>query len=190
MSVFKRLFNRGKEEEYRKLIFELYYPKAYNAAYYYCGDTFLAEEAAQDAIFKAITNIDQLRDPDKIEAWIKSIAVNNIISLLRKKKKVVGIDNVAMLADSKDNMPEYVLDTQETRNAIMAAIDTLDMISKQVIHLRFYEELKVKDIAVIMDKPEGTIKTLIHRAKNTIKIRLVAEGYIEQTGAKGGKKVE
>jgi DNA-directed RNA polymerase specialized sigma24 family protein len=41
-----------------------------------------------------------------------------------------------------------------------------------------------------MGKPEGTIKTLIHRAKNTIKKRLIAEGYIEQSGWKGGKKVE
>jgi RNA polymerase sigma-70 factor (ECF subfamily) len=186
MSFFKRLFNRGKEEVYRKLIFELYYPKAFDASYYYCGDVSLAEEAAQEAIFKAITNIDQLRDPEKIEAWIKRIAVNNTICQLRRNKKVVDIDNVAILADSKDNTPEYILDSQETRDAIMAAIENLDTVSKQVIHLRFYEELKVKDIAEIMDKPEGTIKTLIHRAKNNIKKRLLAEGYIEQTRAKGG----
>lgn len=190
MSFFKKLFKRGKEEKYRRLIFELYYPKAYNAAYYYCGDTSLAEEAAQEAVFKAIINIDQLRDPDKIEAWIKRIAVNNTISLLRKNKKLIGIDNVAMLVDSSDNTPEYVLDTLEIRSAIVTAIESLDTISKQVIHLRFYEELKVKEIAEIMGKPEGTIKTLIHRAKNTIKKRLIAEGYIEQSGWKGGKKVE
>ncbi|PHJ36707.1 hypothetical protein P378_19350 [Desulforamulus profundi] len=55
MSIIKRLFSRKKkpDKEYSELIFRLYYNPAYEAVYFYCGDASIAEEAAQEAIFKA-----------------------------------------------------------------------------------------------------------------------------------------
>jgi len=108
---------RKLDDEYIKLIFKLYYKAAYNAAYFYCGDRNIAEEAAQEAILKAIKNIYQLREPDKIEPWIKKIAVNNTIKLLSKHEKIVNLENSLPISDS-DNSPEYIIESQETINTM------------------------------------------------------------------------
>lgn len=191
MSIIKRLFSRKKklDKEYSELIFRLYYNPAYEAAYFYCGDAAIAEEAAQEAIFKAIQNIDQLRDSDKIEAWVKKIAINNATDLLNKNKKVVSIELVAPILDSQENSPEYIMNSQETFEAVRGIVESLDPAMKQIIHLYYYQEMKVKDIADLLQKPEGTIKTLLYRARNSIRSKLFKEGHIENN-PKGGLKVE
>lgn len=190
--MFKKLFSNKQEidEDFSKLIFKLYYSSAYKAAYFYCGDNFIAEEAAQEAIFKAIQNIDQLRDPDKIEAWIKRIAVNNATNLLNKSNRVVSLETSTSMLESLDDTPEYIIDSQEAVTAVNDAIQSLDSSMRQVIHLRYFEEMKVKNIALLLNKPEGTIKILLHRAKGFIKARLIKEGYVEVSEFKGGVKNE
>ena len=81
------------DNDYREVIFKLYYKTAYRAAYYYCGNAQIAEEAAQETMAKVLQNIDQLKDPEKIEAWIKKIAVNATINMFNQRKKIVNIEN-------------------------------------------------------------------------------------------------
>ncbi|ABO50353.1 RNA polymerase, sigma-24 subunit, ECF subfamily [Desulforamulus reducens MI-1] len=176
-------------KEFSKLIFELYYEPAFQAAYFYCGDAAISEEAAQEAIYKAIQNIDQLRDPEKIEAWIKKITINNVNSILNKYKKVVSIELIGPIVDSIEKSPEYVVSSKDTISAVNKAIDTLDPVMKQIIHLYYYQEMKVKDISILIQKPEGTVKTLLYRARILIKNHLVKEGYVIGT-SEGGLKVE
>lgn len=191
MSIFKKLFS-GKQKvdkDSSRLIFNLYYKTAYQSAYFYCGDKEISEEAAQEAIFKAIQNLEQLRDKDKIEAWIKRIAINNVNSIMSKHKKVVSLEQLAPIADSIENSPEYVVNSKDLEKAINKAIDSLDPAMKQVIHLYYYEEMKVKDISTLIERPEGTVKTLLHRARAHIKNRLIKEGYVISK-QEGGLKVE
>lgn len=191
MSIFKKLFSKKKQvnQDFSKLIFELHYKSALKSAYFYCGDADIAEEAAQEAIFIATQNIDQLRDPDKIEAWIKKIAINNVNRILNKYKNIVSIDLVGPILDSIENSPEHVVSSQDTLSTLNQAIDSLDPAMKQVIHLYYYEEMKVKDISTLIQKPEGTVKTLLHRARAHIKNRLIKEGYVISK-QEGGLKVE
>ena len=167
------------DNEYSKIIFTLYYKVAYNAAYFYCGDKYIAEEAAQESILKAIQNIHQLRDPDKIASWIKKIAINNAIIILKKHEKVLSLENSMPISDSLNNLPEYIIDSQETLDAVKMAIESLNPVMKQVINLRFYEEMRIKDISLLLKKPESTIRTIIHRSKILIKKKLIREGYLE-----------
>ncbi|RYD06139.1 hypothetical protein N752_05685 [Desulforamulus aquiferis] len=191
MSIIKRLFSRQKniDKTYSELIFELYYKSAYQTAYFYCGDATISEEASQEAIFKAIQYIEQLRDPDKVEAWIKRITINCVNNIISKNKKIVSIEYASSIIDTLDNTPEYIIDSQETKEIINKAINNLDPVMKQVIFLYYFREMKVKDIAILTNKPEGTIKTLLHRARNNIKNSLLKEGYINDR-PKGGLKFE
>ncbi|MEW6698604.1 MAG: RNA polymerase sigma factor [Bacillota bacterium] len=193
MSIIKRFFPIKEKPEidqnYSHLIFDLYYQSAYNSAYKYCGDALLSEEAAQEAIFKAIQNLDQLQDPDKIEAWIKKIAVNNVRAAYNKNKKVVSLEVTAPIIDSFENGPEFIFDSQETREAVNRIVQTLDPFIKQIIHLHYYEQVKVREIAQLLEKPEGTIKTALYKGRNIIKNQLIKEGHM-MIGPKGGVIVE
>ncbi|WP_347487870.1 sigma-70 family RNA polymerase sigma factor [Desulfoscipio sp. XC116] len=173
--------NKAKklDKECSRLIFTLYYETAYKAAYFYCGDKYIAEEAAQEAIYKAIQNIHQLNDPGKIEDWIKKIAINNVNAIFKEHEKEVNLEKSLPISDLPENLPEYVVVSQETVDTVDRAIESLDPVMKQVIRLRFYEEMKVKDISLLLNKPEGTIKIWLYRGKALIKKQLLREGYIK-----------
>jgi len=180
--MFKNIFTNKPQKvdrEYSKLIFTLYSGSAYKAAYFYCGDKYIAEEAAQESIFKAIQNVHQLNDPKKIEPWIKKIAINNVNAIFKKYEKIVSMDKVVPVSDLLETTPEYVIDSQENVAAVGKAIESLEPLMKRVFHLRFYEEMKVKDISILLKKPEGTIKSWLHRGKIIIKKQLLSEGYID-----------
>lgn len=191
MSKIKQLFSgkKNKDEDSRRLIFNLYYKLAYNAAYFYCGDASTSEEAAQEAIYKAIQNIGQLRDHDKIEAWIKKISINNVNTIINKKKKIVSLDNTTSIAASNEDNPEYIVESRETLEAVGEAIESLDPSLRQVVYLHYYQGKKIKEIASMLGKPEGTVKTILHRARRNIKSRLARKGYISLE-PKGGEKHE
>jgi len=57
------------DKDYSKLIFKLYYETAFKAAYSHCGDQYIAEEAAQKAVFIAIQKTAKDTDIDLEEAW-------------------------------------------------------------------------------------------------------------------------
>lgn len=184
--MFKNTFTskpRKVDREYSKLIFNLYYGSAYKAAYFYCGDKDIAEEAAQEAIFKAIQNVHQLKDPEKIEPWIKKITINNVNAIFKKREKIVSLDKLLSVPDSLENTPDYVIDSQENIAAIAQAIESLEPLIKQVFHLRYCEEMKIKDISILLNKPEGTIKSWLHRGKIIIKKQLLSEGYTDISDA-------
>jgi len=180
--MLKKPFKSQQEKidkDYSKLIFKLYYETAFKAAYFHCGDQYIAEEAAQKAVFIAIQNVHQLSDSEKIGPWIKRIAVNNVNAIFREHEKLVSMEKLLNVSELTENLPEYVVDSQETVNAVERAIESLDPVMKQVLHLRFFEEMKVKDISLLLNKPEGTIKTLLHRGKALVKKKLKKEGYDE-----------
>ena len=178
MSIIKKFFTKKKSDDISELIFKLYYKKAYEAAYFYSGDAHISEEAAQEAIFKAIQNIEQLKDPNKIEAWVKKIAINNVKAVFKKRQKIVNLETASILVDSIENTPEFICANNEVIEAVDKAITSLNSSVKQVIHLYYYEEMKIKDIALLLHKPEGTVKTLLYRGRNIIKDRLIREGHL------------
>lgn len=180
MSIFNKKFTKkNKSGDISELIFKLCYKKAYKVAYFYCGDANISEEAAQEAIFKAIQNIGQLKDPNKIEAWVKTIAINNVNAIFKKGQRIVSLEVAPILVDSLENTPEFICTNNEVIEAVDKAIASLNPAIKQVIHLYYYEEMKIKDIVLLLQKPEGTIKTLLYRGRNIIKSKLIKKGYFE-----------
>lgn len=190
MGLFDKFFSNKKNmtvtDNYIEVIFKLYYKTAYKAAYYYCGNAQIAEEAAQETMAKVLKNIEQLKDPDNIEAWIRKISVNTTISIFNQRKKIVDMEHLVLLADTMGNTPEYIVEHEETCRALEDAVRSLDEISMQVVFLRYYEQMKIKDIATLLDKPEGTIKTILHRAKSTLKKKLTRNGYLVKSFNQGG----
>ncbi|TEB10088.1 RNA polymerase sigma factor [Pelotomaculum sp. FP] len=83
-----KLFGKNEtRHDIAEFIYKNYYKTAYYTAYKYCDDHAMAEEAAQEAIFQAIKNFDQLKDSGKLESWLKAIARNNVLKMLKSMAK-------------------------------------------------------------------------------------------------------
>jgi len=88
-----------------KILYTKYKKRVYSICLLILKNHYLAEEASQEAFLKAYKNLDSLKDPAKLEAWIASIASKCAIDIYRKNKNVVNIDNEALHIDKGTVLP-------------------------------------------------------------------------------------
>lgn len=171
-------FSKKKHQDLAEFIFKNYYKSAYYTAYKYCNNDLLAEEAAQESIYKAIKNITQLKDSGKLESWVKTIARNTVLDMLRKSNKVMPMEVISSVAVSGSN-PLYIVENNEIINEVGKILNTLSEPYHSAIHLFYYMELKITEISDVLEIPEGTVKSLLHRGRNIIRQELLKKGFLE-----------
>ncbi|MDD2498766.1 MAG: sigma-70 family RNA polymerase sigma factor [Desulfitobacteriaceae bacterium] len=184
---FKLLGKNETHHDIAEFIFKNYYKTAYYTAYKYCDDHSMAEEAAQEAIFQAIKNFDQLKDPGKLESWIKAIARNTVFNMLKAMVKRVTY-NVIDFEDMQ-NDPLTIVESEEIIREIRQIIRNLDESSYAIIVLFYYKKIKIKEISSILNISEGTIKSVLHRSRNKVKRELIKRGTIDGL-AEGGVDID
>lgn len=173
-------FGRSKicSRDMAEFIFKNYYKTAYHTAYKHCDSHFMAEDAAQETIFKAINNIDQLKDPGKLESWVKAIARNTVFEMIKKSIKIMPIEKIIDITDI-ENSPSANIEDIELVKEVQNTLKNLSEPYHSIVHLYYYKSLKVKEISRILEAPEGTIKSLLHRGRNIIKRELIKKGLVD-----------
>lgn len=141
--------------------------KLYRMAYTYVKNEEDALEVFQQTVLKAIESIHQLKEPIYFSTWLTRICINSAITMLKKKKKLVMMDAVV----------ERLVDNELSED-LAQRLDVADALSKlpekykTTLLLRFYQDFSVKQIAHILDCPEGTVKSNIHRGLSILKQNL------------------
>jgi RNA polymerase sigma-70 factor, ECF subfamily len=129
----------------------------------------LSQDFTQD-IFLKIIEKPTLFDPNRsFKSWIYSVATNKCKNAFRDKKDVQNIDN--QVFEHNENI-EFTIDSQAFEAHLMTAIDGLDMSVKQCFVLRYLEDLSIKEIAVIVGIPEGTVKSRLHHTTKKLAAEL------------------
>lgn len=121
-------------------------------------------DAVQEAVMKAYANRHTLRNPAYFKTWIMRILINECYSLLRRQKRVVLMEEETLGAqvDFKDYVREEYLDLYQ-------AIDALKQKDRLCVLLYYIEDYPVRQIAEILDMPEGTVKSRLRRARMQLK---------------------
>jgi RNA polymerase sigma-70 factor (ECF subfamily) len=132
-----------------------------------------AEDILQEVFIKVYKNLNDFDQRLKFSSWIYRIAHNEVISHYRKMKsrpKLVTSDNDEWLKTiaSSDDL-EKELERKFTAEEIRNILSKIDAKYREVLVLRFLEEKDYKEISDILEKPMGTIATLINRAKKQFK---------------------
>ena len=140
------------------------YEKYYRLAYSYTRTQEDALDVVQESAYKAIRDCNKVENPNYISTWIYRIVVNTSIDLLRKRQKnesIVGkLDEDVSYEDSYSN-PD-----------LKAALEQLDETEKTVIVLRYFEDLKLDDIARITDSNLNTVKARLYRGLKKLKDKM------------------
>lgn len=137
--------------------------KIYRMAYVYVKNEEDAIEVFQQTVLQAMESINQLREPIYFSTWLTRICINNAIAMLKKQKKIVVMDVIVeQLVDGRSEDLAQKLD-------IADALSKLPEKYKTTLLLRFYQDFSVKQIANVLDCPEGTVKTNIHRGLSLLK---------------------
>lgn len=132
------------------------------------------EDTLQDVFISAYKNLNDFDRDLKFSSWIYRIAHNKVISHFRKvtaRPKTVTYEGdgqlLNILASDQDIAKD--LERKYTAEEVKSVLEDLDERYKEVLVLKFLEEKDYKEISDILEKPMGTVATLINRAKKQFK---------------------
>ena len=152
-----------------------------NLVYRYLGDATHAEDVAQEVFFKVYRARANYEPKAKFSTWLYRVTVNHCLNEIRSRKsqpaKMELVDD--MLEESAGQEADERLRRQETRQAVKAAIDSLPEHQRMAVILARYEELSYEEIAETMGITLEAVKSVLHRAKETLKEKLAA--YVKRS---------
>ncbi len=144
------------------------------------------EDVLQDIFVKIYKNLNGFDTDLKFSSWAYRITHNEVISNYRKYKNkidVISFDTdgnfIKNISDELDIEKAFKL--VELKKEVDQVLDKIDIKYKEVLILRFLEEKSYREISDILRKPEGTIATLINRAKKEfLKILEREQNYMKR----------
>jgi RNA polymerase sigma-70 factor (ECF subfamily) len=141
-----------------------------------------AEDIAQEAFIKAYRALPQFRGDSAFYTWLYRIAINTAKNAVASRDRSPisyeldrdsGEESYDLQGRMKDSAtPEALAMTEEIRQTVNAAIDSLPEDLRAAIVLRELEGLSYEEIAATMDCPVGTVRSRIFRAREAIDARL------------------
>lgn len=152
---------KGNREAFGELII-MHQEYLYRLAYMYTKNEQDALDAVQECAMRAMIAMDKLREPAYFKTWITRILINSIY-LEQKKSR-----NNGPFEEYSEAAPEPPLSIEE-KTDLYDAIDQLSPVYKTVVVLKYFQEMKIKDIAQVMDIPVGSVKAYLFRAKEVLK---------------------
>jgi len=142
----------------------------------------IAEDILQDIFLKVYVNLNYFNSDLKFSSWIYRIAHNEVINYWRKNKKnkpaSVSMDYHELLKNilKDENNTEEAIYQGIINENLQKALNRMDKKYKNVLILGYLEGKSYQEIADILNKPIGTVGTLISRAKKKLIIELKKEG--------------
>ena len=156
------------------VLYRRYVDRVYGYAFYLLGDHHDAEDATERTFLAALGSIDGFRDTGaSFRSWLFRIAHNQVANALRSRSRSRNdpLDLVAEPAAPHD--PAAVVTAADDARRVRAALATLADDRRQVLVLRFVDGLSAREIAVVLERSEGAVRVLQHRALRDLAERLV-----------------
>lgn len=144
-----------------------------NVVYRMCGDSNLAEDAAQEAFIRAWQRLPSYRPRSPFRNWVYRIAINAARDALRRERETVDVSELAL--PSPDDGPETRVEHAERAEWVRRAVLALPPASREVLILREYEELSYREIADTLSIPVGTVMSRLNYARNRLRETLAAQ---------------
>lgn len=140
--------------------------------YRMCGDSQLAEDAAQETFIQAWLRMKSYRHQSSFRNWLYRIAVHTAIDMLRKEKRILpdAIETLKLVDISAG--PELIVVNTEHAEVIRNAVVVLPDASRAVLVLREYEGLSYQEIADTLDIPVGTVMSRLNYARKLLRGKL------------------
>ncbi len=137
--------------------------------YRMCGDTNLAEDAAQEAFMRAWVNLPSYQPRSSLRNWLYRIAVNAALDVLRRKPEESIEDEEVLMVTDQAAGPETALIEKERVAVLQQAMKSLPDAARSVLVLREYGGLSYQEIAGVLDVPIGTVMSRLNYARNRLR---------------------
>lgn len=163
-----------------------------------------AEDVVQEAYVRCYEKLDNFIGPNGFSAWLGKIVVNEALGRLRKRGRVISLDDFIKSADGSADVrcietmkthqpdPERLAASSELRRLLENAIDALPDDFRSVFVLRTVEGMNVSETAQCLSIRPETVKTRFHRARQLLQDALGAQldALMPSTFAFGGQRCD
>lgn len=172
-------------QEGDKEAFDVLVRKYYRDIYQFCyrrlhGDADAAADMTQDVFLKLLENVHRVRIVGKFRNYLLTIAVNTCNNDFKKAKPQYMDMEAVDIPDGKDTPDERML-REEIQVKVQQAVDSLPDYQKEVVILRFYHELKIREIAAVTKTSVPTVKSRLRQGLRKL------QRYLEDS--KGGDSI-
>jgi len=159
---------QGRREAFSELVLR-HQRMVYSVARAMLGDAHAAEDMAQEAFLHAYGALSSYQAQGRFPAWLRRIVTRLCLNYRRDTRREVAWDDLAGHPAEVTDGPDSRLGEWERRGAVHRAIDALPPDYRDVIVLRYMEELSYEEIARHLGVPVSTVETRLHRAKKQLR---------------------
>ena len=138
------------------------YPSLFRLAYTYMRNADDAMDVVQESVCKAISRYDGIRNEQAIRNWLCRIVVNTAMDQLRRRKRLITVDQ----------MPESGYEDTYSNPDLQRLLNGLNDRERTIVVLRFFEDMRLQDIAEITGENPNTVKTTLYRCLKKMRIQL------------------
>lgn len=157
-------------------IYNLYFKKIYRFIFYRVSHKEIAEDLAEEVFLKAFTKISSVNDSLAFEGWLYQIARNLVIDYYRQNKQTVPLEEVENTLSYESNIIDIV-NLQARQKILLEILKELGTEQQVVIKLKFLEGLENNEIAELLQKTEGAIRVIQHRAITKLQELIKKNGH-------------
>lgn len=165
---------KHKEQAFRELI-SLYKERLYWQIRHIVKSHDDTDDVLQNTFIKVYKNIHNFKEESKLFSWMYRIATNESITFINKKAKRLQITNETVQQLALEHLTSDVyFEGQAIQLKLQKAIATLPKKQQLVFNMKYFEDIKYKDMAEILETSEGALKASYHIAVKKI------EAYLTQ----------
>ncbi|MFC1910093.1 RNA polymerase sigma factor [Chloroflexota bacterium] len=160
-------------------LYSYYVDRIYRYVYYQVGNKTMAEDITEEVFVKGLKSIRTCRGKEKtFSAWLYKIASNHVIDMRRRHHKHISFDKCEDITFVTEINPMQEAEDSFERQRVMEAVSSLPKAQRNIILLKFFDEVENVEISRITGKREGAIRALQMRALSNLRKKL--KGRVER----------
>ena len=157
-------------------LYNRYHHAMFNVAMRIVKKSDEAEDVMQESMITAFNKLDTFKGNASFGSWLKKIVINNSIVQYKRSKRFVTTDEEILKDDYDDSFQENNEDFSKTKaNKVISCMEHLNDKYQQILSLHFIEGFDYEEICEIMQISYANCRTLISRAKERLRTKLLVE---------------
>jgi RNA polymerase sigma-70 factor (ECF subfamily) len=179
---------RGEDPEARRELLDAYGDRLLRSAFLLCGHETDAQDLVQETFLQGVRSAHRFRGCSTVYTWLHAILLNLIRHYHRDRRRVIYEDELANreIAAPAENLSR--LDIETTSAALADALRQLSGPHREVLILRYYENMKIHEMARHLGISKGTVKSRLHYAIG--QMRRLLPNELNLFGVRGTEKTE
>ena len=144
----------------------------YSIAYSYLRNEAEALEVVQETTYRAWVKRASLKDADRFAPWLTRILINCCKDELKRRKRLVSSGAVQTGGGLQEMTSDRKLDMEQALNGVKPKY-------RQVLVLKYYRDMTLTEIAEVLGKPEGTVKTWLNKGLKQLRDKMRIRGGLQ-----------